>query len=85
LLPEPLIETLGLQGKLAGSAQNRIKTIKLRGEISQGVVADPAKLLPGWGHVIPIAGTDYTDFLVLSNMTRNLFQVKTLTWGLCLN
>lgn len=52
LLPMPLVEELGLVGKLAhgkinedGSPrlQNRVKTIKLRGQISQGVVA-PYKL-----------------------------------------
>jgi RNA ligase (TIGR02306 family) len=38
LLPEDLIDHLGLTGKLAGKKQNRIKTVKLRGEISQGFV-----------------------------------------------
>jgi RNA ligase (TIGR02306 family) len=37
-LPPPLQEALGLTGKLAGCSKNRVKTIKLRGEISQGVV-----------------------------------------------
>lgn len=39
LLPAPLAAQLGLTGKLAGAAQNRVKTMKLRGQISQGVVA----------------------------------------------
>jgi RNA ligase (TIGR02306 family) len=43
-----LITALGLSGKLAGSGANRIKTVRLRGEISQGIVADPTVIVPGW-------------------------------------
>lgn len=50
VLPENVIEMLGLTGKLAGSEKNRIKTVRLRGEISQGIVADPANLLPDWNN-----------------------------------
>jgi RNA ligase (TIGR02306 family) len=46
LLPPALIETLGLTGKLRGKEADRIATVKLRGEISQGVVAHPAMVLP---------------------------------------
>lgn len=42
ILPEWVTNALGLTGKLAGKEQNRVKTIKLRGNISQGVVASPA-------------------------------------------
>lgn len=45
VLPENLIVALGLEGKLAGKAANRVKPVKLRGELSQGVVA-PLSLLP---------------------------------------
>ena len=45
VLPANLIEALGLEGKLAGKAGNRVKPVKLRGELSQGVVA-PLSLLP---------------------------------------
>lgn len=41
LLPEELIAKLGLTGKLAGSKRNRIKTVRLRGQISQGIVITP--------------------------------------------
>jgi RNA ligase (TIGR02306 family) len=41
LLPAELIEELGLTGKLAGSAKNRVKAVRLRGELSQGVVCRP--------------------------------------------
>lgn len=46
LLPALLIETLGLAGKLHGKNKDRIATVKLRGEISQGVVARPDSVLP---------------------------------------
>lgn len=39
LIPEDLQEILGVKGYLAGSEKNRVKTVKLRGAISQGVVA----------------------------------------------
>lgn len=39
LLPPELITLLGLEGYLSGPAKNRVRTVRLRGEISQGVVA----------------------------------------------
>ena len=36
--PDWLIEELGLEGKLAGSKRNRVKAVKLRGALSQGLV-----------------------------------------------
>ncbi|MGC0415188.1 RNA ligase (ATP) [Embleya sp. AB8] len=44
VLPDPLIEELGLTGRLAGSAKNRVRAIRLRGELSQGLVCRPAAL-----------------------------------------
>src|SRR5512139_805408 len=38
LLPEYILEYLNLTGKLSGKDKNRVKTIKLRGEISQGII-----------------------------------------------
>lgn len=40
LLPEGLIEAIGLTGKLSGKLKNRIKTVKLRGQLSQGIVTN---------------------------------------------
>jgi len=42
ILPDGLIEELGLVGKLSGKEQNRVKAIKLRKILSQGLVY-PAK------------------------------------------
>lgn len=39
LLPLALAERLGVAGRLAGKDKNRLKTITLRGQISQGLVA----------------------------------------------
>lgn len=44
LVPEDLLEELGLTGRLAGSNKNRVKAIRLRGELSQGIVCKPSKL-----------------------------------------
>jgi len=42
VLPPDLIAELGLEGKLAGPAKNRVKAVRLRGELSQGIVFTPA-------------------------------------------
>lgn len=44
VLPDPLIVELGLVGRLAGSAANRVRAVRLRGELSQGIVCRPARL-----------------------------------------
>lgn len=41
VLPVELTRKMGLEGKLSGKDKNRVKTIRLRGQISQGVVAEP--------------------------------------------
>lgn len=44
LLPEYILEYLNLTGKLSGKDKNRVKTIKLRGEISQGIIVPQFEL-----------------------------------------
>lgn len=44
VLPPELLEELGLTGKLAGKDKNRVKAIRLRGQLSQGIVCRPAAL-----------------------------------------
>lgn len=39
ILPDALIKTLGLEGKLSGGKKNRVKAISLRGALSQGLTA----------------------------------------------
>lgn len=45
VVPEDVLREMNLHGKLAGSAKNRVKAIRLRGVISQGICY-PAK--PEW-------------------------------------
>ncbi|WP_405178847.1 RNA ligase (ATP) [Nocardia sp. NBC_01377] len=63
VLPDPLIEEIGLSGKLAGAQRNRVKTVRLRGEVSQGIVCVPAAL----GEVdlasAALAGTEFAETL----------------------
>jgi RNA ligase (TIGR02306 family) len=64
ILPPRIIEALGLVGKLSGAAKNRVKTIRLRGEISQGLVATPGKVLPEHFDVATLReGQDVTELL----------------------
>lgn len=48
VLPADLIEELGLTGRLAGKDKNRVKAIRLRGELSQGIVCQPDALAHLW-------------------------------------
>lgn len=41
ILPDALLEKIGMLGKLSGRAKNRVKTIKMKGQISQGLVLLP--------------------------------------------
>lgn len=41
IVPEPLLESMGLTGKLSGSSKNRVKAVKLRGILSQGLIYRP--------------------------------------------
>lgn len=44
VLPGGLIEELGLTGRLAGSGSDRVRAVRLRGELSQGIVCRPKAL-----------------------------------------
>ncbi|MEU4727564.1 RNA ligase (ATP) [Streptomyces sp. NPDC023588] len=44
VLPPELIEELGLTGRLAGGSADRVKAVRLRGELSQGLVCRPRAL-----------------------------------------
>lgn len=45
LVPDALLESMGLTGKLSGSKKNRVKAVKLRGCLSQGLCLAAR---PGW-------------------------------------
>lgn len=44
ILPQSLIEEIGLTGRLSGKLKDRVKAIKLRGALSQGIVCQPKAL-----------------------------------------
>ena len=54
IVPENILQEMGLQGKLAGSRGNRVKAIRLRGVVSQGLVYP----IPN-----PVEGEDVTERL----------------------
>lgn len=67
ILPTELIEEMGLTGKLAGSDHNRVKAVKLRGCLSQGILYPVVREYPdglpyGTGAVM-IPGQDDPRFV----------------------
>lgn len=50
VLPAGLIDELGLTGRLAGGDKNRVKAIRLRGELSQGIVCRPTGIALDWNN-----------------------------------
>lgn len=63
VVPEPALAALGLTGKLAGKEHNRVKAIRLRGELSQGLLMpmDVLHALAGTDGHAP--GTDVAEAL----------------------
>ena len=61
VVPDDVLEELELTGRLAGSKKNRVKAIKLRGVLSQGI------LYPATGkkmdNTYPLEGCDYSERL----------------------
>ncbi|MGW6015023.1 RNA ligase (ATP) [Streptomyces sp. NPDC055210] len=67
VLPQELIAELGLTGRLAGSASDRVKAVRLRGELSQGIVCRPSALA---GVDLARAAADGTDFAERLGVTK---------------
>lgn len=66
ILPNALIDELRLTGKLAGPSHNRVKAVRLRGELSQGIVARP-QALAGVDYETALSyGEDFSEFLGIS-------------------
>ncbi|MEU6147116.1 RNA ligase (ATP) [Streptomyces sp. NPDC047081] len=63
VLPAGLIEELGLTGRLAGSEANRVKAVRLRGELSQGIVCRPKALADVDLARAALDGTDFAERL----------------------
>jgi RNA ligase (TIGR02306 family) len=67
VLPAALIEELGLTGRLAGSNADRVRAVRLRGELSQGIVCRPKALADV---DLARAALDGTDFAELLGITK---------------
>ncbi|MET9843595.1 RNA ligase (ATP) [Streptomyces ossamyceticus] len=63
VLPAGLIEELGLTGRLAGSGADRVKAVRLRGELSQGIVCRPKALADVDLAAAVAEGTDFAERL----------------------
>ncbi|GGY27840.1 RNA ligase (ATP) [Streptomyces tanashiensis] len=67
VLPLPLVEELGLTGRLAGGNADRVKAVRLRGELSQGIVCRPGALA---GTDLARAAAEGTDFAETLGITK---------------
>ncbi|MEV6484592.1 RNA ligase (ATP) [Streptomyces sp. NPDC051576] len=63
VLPAALIEELGLTGRLAGSNADRVRAVRLRGELSQGIVCRPKALAEVDLAQAALDGTDFAERL----------------------
>lgn len=63
VLPSGLIEELGLTGRLAGGNADRVKAVRLRGELSQGIVCRPRALADVDLARAALDGTDFAERL----------------------
>ncbi|WP_330350267.1 RNA ligase (ATP) [Streptomyces sp. NBC_00582] len=63
VLPLGLVEELGLTGRLAGSRSDRVKAVRLRGELSQGIVCRPKSLADVDLVRAAAEGTDFAELL----------------------
>ncbi|TQJ87011.1 RNA ligase (ATP) [Streptomyces sp. SLBN-31] len=63
VLPAGLIEELGLTGRLAGTKADRVKAVRLRGELSQGIVCRPKALADVDLARAAVEGTDFAELL----------------------
>ncbi|MFD8207749.1 RNA ligase (ATP) [Streptomyces sp. NPDC059695] len=67
VLPLALVEELGLTGRLAGGNADRVKAVRLRGELSQGIVCRPGALA---GADLARAAAEGTDFAEALGITK---------------
>lgn len=63
IVPQGLLAELGLEGKLGGSKHDRVKAVRLRGELSQGIVARPSVMSKVDYEVAYSYSEDFSEFL----------------------
>lgn len=75
IMPANIQEIVGVVGKLSGANKNRVKTVKLRGEISQGIVAPVAPFADLIGADLR-EGADVTELLGCEKYEPPVISVK---------
>lgn len=83
VLPTWLIEKLGLVGKLAGKQKNRVKAVKLRGIVSQGLVYPVT--MPAGGRTGPYQAdcvVEYEGIVGSEDLTGRRIPLRSMV---CLN
>ncbi|MFE7586155.1 RNA ligase (ATP) [Streptomyces gardneri] len=78
VLPGPLVDELGLTGRLAGKDSDRVRAVRLRGELSQGIVCRPGALA---GTDLARAAAERTDFAETLGITKWVPPVPTTMNG----
>lgn len=75
IVPGGIQEIIGVVGKLSGANKDRVKTVKLRGEISQGLVAPVAPFEELIGADLRV-GADVTELLGCAKYEPPVVTVK---------
>jgi len=81
IIPVELLKFVGLDGKLSGGSKNRVKTIKMKGQISQGLVLsvpEIEKYLLSIGKLLDTSLTDLTECL---GVTKYDPEISGPIWG----
>ncbi|MFF8838053.1 RNA ligase (ATP) [Streptomyces sp. NPDC015130] len=78
VLPAALVDELGLTGRLAGKDSDRVRAVRLRGELSQGIVCRPGALA---GTDLERAAAERTDFAEALGITKWVPPVPTTMNG----
>lgn len=84
VLPPELIEELGLVGKLAGRDKNRVKAVRLRNELSQGIVCRPSAVNEMFGNSwedVGVAARGDLDFADFLGITKYVPEIPTQMAG----
>ncbi|CAM5514204.1 RNA ligase (ATP) [Streptomyces narbonensis] len=78
VLPAALVDELGLTGRLAGKDSDRVRAVRLRGELSQGIVCRPGALA---GTDLERAAAERTDFAETLGITKWVPPIPTTMNG----
>lgn len=77
MVPDWLIRKLGLEGKLAGKQHNRVKAVKLRGVLSQGLVLPVI-----WKNGLPKIDLDNEEEYFLYDFDGDIEAIKSRCIGI---